>query len=294
MKTRPLQGYAVGISISESEDSAGNGYPSWQVNRVTVQTASALLGQGAGVVFGHDWRPDGVMNAIYQFAIQLAPQQPSSGADQKPLIVNLLPWPDQPHLTPEERMRLGRILRIEPGRLPEELERKLPTFKAGDQDIEKYLRARGLSQLRHRLNDAADARICFGGKKLGYQGRYPGIVEEALFAVQSGKPLYLAGLLGGATEQVIDAFEGKPMPQDFCRAEDMQKLYSEEATLDDGSADREINPPQIWSYFGSIGVNGLAQVNGLSADDNRKLFHTPVLDQAIGLILDGSAHVHKG
>ena len=108
--------------------------------------------------------------------------------------------------------------------------------------------------------------------------------------MQSGKPLYLAGLLGGATEQVIDAFEGKPMPEDFCRADDMQKLYSKEATLDDGSADREINPPQVWSYFGSIGVNGLAQANGLSADDNRKLFHTPVLDQAIGLILDGKLH----
>ena len=70
MTSRPLQDCAVGISISESEDSSDRGFPRWQVNRATVQTAAALLGQGAGVVFGHDWREDGVMDAIYRFAVQ--------------------------------------------------------------------------------------------------------------------------------------------------------------------------------------------------------------------------------
>jgi len=32
---RPLVGRTVGLSISESEDGTGRGYPPWQVNRVT-------------------------------------------------------------------------------------------------------------------------------------------------------------------------------------------------------------------------------------------------------------------
>jgi hypothetical protein len=303
VKSRPLQGYAVGISISESEDSSGNGFPPWQINRVTVQTASALLGQGAGLVFGHDWREDGVMDAIYRFAIQLAPQLPASSAedgsaietaDQKPLIVNVLPWPDQPRLSEEEIKRLGAVLKIETGRLPKELEDRLATLNVRDENTQKYLRARGLTELRHRLNETANARICFGGKKRGYQGRYPGIVEEALFAVQSRKPLYLAGLLGGATSQVIEALERKEMPDDFCNAAPMQELFRKEAELEPGAIDREINPRDVWTELSEFGIAGLSAVNGLSPDDNKKLFHTPILDQAIGLILEGLARVHKG
>jgi hypothetical protein len=51
---RPLQGRSVSLSISETDDSADRGFPAWQVNRVTVQLAAALIGQGASVVFGHD------------------------------------------------------------------------------------------------------------------------------------------------------------------------------------------------------------------------------------------------
>ncbi|HZC97659.1 MAG TPA: hypothetical protein VE267_16330, partial [Bradyrhizobium sp.] len=58
---RPLQGCTIGLSISESADSTALGFPPWQINDVTVQMVAALFGQGASVVFGHDWRDDGVM-----------------------------------------------------------------------------------------------------------------------------------------------------------------------------------------------------------------------------------------
>ena len=59
---RPLAGCVVGLSISESEDSTGCGFPPGQINRVTVQMVASLFGQGVGVVFGHDWREDGVID----------------------------------------------------------------------------------------------------------------------------------------------------------------------------------------------------------------------------------------
>ena len=62
--TRALTGVSVGISISESEDSGRLGFGSKEVNQVTVDFSRELVGQGASVVFGHDWRPDGVMHAV--------------------------------------------------------------------------------------------------------------------------------------------------------------------------------------------------------------------------------------
>ena len=69
---------------------------------MTLQLVAATFGQGASVVFGHDWREDGVMEAVYGFARQVQPPVPlssdSATAEAQPILRNLLPWPDNPHL----------------------------------------------------------------------------------------------------------------------------------------------------------------------------------------------------
>ena len=102
---RPLAGAVVNLSISDNEDSAERGFPAWQVNRVTLQVVAALFGQGVGVIFGHDWREDGIMEAVHGFARQMQSPVPISQdeaeAIEQPLLRNLLPWPDEPRLSPD-------------------------------------------------------------------------------------------------------------------------------------------------------------------------------------------------
>lgn len=291
---RPLAGYVVNISISESDDSARFGFPSWQVNRVILQTVAALFGQGATILFGHDWREDGVMEAVYGFARQMQPPVPLSTAHQEPgdepLLLNLLPWPDQPYLSSPDLQRLSSTLRVQSAGLPEQLraagDRALNAGR--DSPLYQYLRARGLTFLRHRLNDNCHVRLCLGGRRAGSAGRYPGVIEEALFALRSKKPLYLAGLLGGVTQQIIDAVEGKVMPDEFCSATRVRPLYEnppiqefDKATLDDRAIDREA----VWKEFGKAGRNGLADAARLTAEEIKELFHTRVLDRVIELVL---------
>src|SRR5277367_2051872 len=122
---RPLAGCVVNLTVSESDASEDRGYPAWQVNRVTLQLVAALFGQGASVVFGHDWREDGVMEAVYGFArqvqapIPLSPDQ--AAADAQPLLWNLLPWPDKPYLPERDLEQLSSTLRVELAGLPKEL-----------------------------------------------------------------------------------------------------------------------------------------------------------------------------
>jgi hypothetical protein len=112
----PLKDCSVGISVSESETSSAHGFPSAQVNRVTFDIASALLGQGVRVVFGHDWRPDGVMEAIFRIALLMAPEAPPT---KKHAMQNLLPWPpERLYLSDEEQSRLSHVLKIEQLYLP--------------------------------------------------------------------------------------------------------------------------------------------------------------------------------
>lgn len=293
---RPLRGCVVNISVSESDNSAEHGFPGWQVNRVTVQVVAALLGQGVSIVFGHDWREDGVMEAIHGFARQMQPPDPLSpeGADiaGQPLLLNLLPWPDIPMLPTRDLERLNSTLRVEPAGLPTELRVFDDQAKQADPNspLYRYVRARGLTFLRHRLDEVCHARLCVGGRRAGSAGRYPGIVEEALFALTSNKPLYLAGLLGGAAAQVVDAIEGKQMPDDFCRPGLTSALYNEppvEEVQPTTRDDRIIDRDAVWRTFRTAGLREIARTNRLTIAQNEELLHTPVLDRVINLVLTG-------
>jgi len=293
---RPLAGCIINLSISESDDSPRRGFPSWQMNRTTLQIVAALFGQGASVVFGHDWREDGIMEAVYGFARQIQAPIPLSpgqaAANAQPLLRNLLPWPDKPHLPERDLEQLSSTLRVEPVGLPRELQAfDGDARRVGPSNgLYQYVRARGLTFLRHRLNDASHVRFCLGGRGSGYAGRYPGIIEEAFLAIRENKPLYLAGFLGGATEQVVDAIEGKQMMDDFCAPTPLQGLYESPPVKESDAAtrdDRVIDRAAIWKVFAEAGREKLAAANGLTTEENSELFRTPVIDRAIELVLIG-------
>lgn len=293
---RPLAGCIVNLSVSESDDSTQRGFPSSQVNRVTLQIVSALFGQGASLVFGHDWREDGVMEAVYGFARQVQspiPLPPAQAeAENEPLLRNLVPWPDTPYLSGPELEQLSSTIRVEPAGLPRELQAIEADARSADPDnpLYRYVRARGLTFLRRRLNDTSHVRFCIGGRRSGYAGRYPGIIEEAFLAVADNKPLYVAGFLGGAAEQVMGAFEGNAMPDDFCRPSPLESLYVAPPARETDLAtrtDRAIDRNAVWNAFRETGTERLARHNGLTTDGNKELFHTSVIERAIELVLIG-------
>ena len=310
---RPLSGCAVNVSVSESEDSTTRGFPKWQVNRATLQVVTALFGQGATLVFGHDWRDDGVMEAICNFARQVQASVPLAPADAdasgEPVLLNVLPWPDAPVLSAPDLDQLRTTLRVVQAGLPELLRHLEDAGRAEQQGggpLYRYLRARGLTFLRHRLTALSHARLCLGGRRGGSQGRYPGVVEEAFLALQAHQPLYIAGLLGGASRQIIDAIDGGRMPEDFCDpartpARDVYldpPVQESIGAKDDGVMDREM----VWQAFVDAGRNGIAKASRLTAEETDELFHTQVLDRVIELTLVGlgrlkpewSAHPIRG
>jgi hypothetical protein len=298
---RPLAGCTVNISISEGDDSERKGFPSWQVNRLTLQVVSALFGQGANAIFGQDWREDGVMEAVYGFARQVQSPVPlseaSASAEAQPLLRNILPWPKNPTLSEKRLEQLRSTLHVAPAGLPEELlAYETDAREQPDAPSFGYIRARGLTHLRHRLNADCDARLCLGGRRAGSAGRYPGVIEEALLAVRDNKPLYIAGLLGGAAELVASAIEGKQLSDAFCPPTPINALYADppiKETSASTSADRAMNREAIWGEFANAGIRGLAAYNGLTMDENAELLHTPAIDRAVELMLIGLSRIHK-
>jgi SLOG cluster2 len=63
-----------------------------------------------------------------------------------------------------------------------------------------------LSALRAYMGRITQGRILIGGKRHGFQGAMPGILEEALMALEMHHPVFLAGGFGGATLDMVRAF----------------------------------------------------------------------------------------
>jgi hypothetical protein len=55
------------------------------------------------------------------------------------------------------------------------------------------------------MTENTHGRILIGGKRVGFQGDMPGLLEEALLTVEQGQPIYLAGGFGGITLDIAIA-----------------------------------------------------------------------------------------
>jgi len=200
---RFLEGVVVGISISYGEDSEKSGFSELEMNRAVVSLSDGLLAAGAKLVFGHDWRPNGIMVAIADLAVRYEPAATSNenGRPAECRITNLVPWDSRPELpsTLRKDLEARRILRVIEVGLPEPLPDHFP------QSSKRGLRAAALCVLRQRLTEVCDARICLGGKFDKYEGFWPGILEEAWRGVVKGQPVYLSRILRGASGRILDA-----------------------------------------------------------------------------------------
>jgi hypothetical protein len=277
----------VGLSLSESTDSGDIGFSTHEVNRLAVRVAERLLGEGARLVFGHKWRRDGVMASSYRWAVHY---QPATGG---PTIVNLLPWPDEPGLTEEERAETSGTLEIREVGLPPDL-KTYAQERGATPDLYPWLRARALTYMRRQIVATVDGQVCLGGRTSGSRGRFPGIVEEVYLLTEAGKPVYLSGLIGGATRMIIDALRGQPPDESlFSTRPEVEKAFGAHQPPD-GDPDARLDRDAIRKHFtDKINMDVLSRANQLQPDENDRLCDAFTTDEALGLIVRGLRRVYR-
>ena len=204
--------WSVGISVSPSEDALRLGYDARQINRIVIRIAQYFLDKDMQVIFGHDWRNDGVMRAVADFAGKIAshPLAIDDSNDEFPLLhhdgevaprmLNVVPTAREAISSAALNAELdgGGILKITS---VDELLPELPAERFSKYVSNVRENANELTKLRYCLTALLDpgCRICLGGIEQGYQGDEPGVTEEAKLALAYCKPLYLIGGFGGAT-----------------------------------------------------------------------------------------------
>ena len=258
--------WSVGISVSPCMDAERIGYDNRQINRIVIRVAQFFLNRDMRVIFGHDWREDGVMRAVAEFASKVATgakgfeetsdrvrSRREEGREQ-PRMLNVVPTGRESlsRAALEAEHDGGGVLEVIPTRDGIERLRGL-VLGHGElfwEEAWEENRPAELTAFRQWITALLDpgCRICLGGKEKGHEGVEPGVMEEARLALKCEKPLYLLGGFGGAT-----------------------RSFGE---------DDEYGCSKYW----------LAD-NGLGEKDKDELFNTTDIERALRIISDGIREV---
>lgn len=150
---------------------------------------------------------------------------------------------------------------------------------AAPSEIDQEEVAPSLTAMRRFSASSADARVLIGGKRRGYLGSMPGVLEEALLALKNQTPLFLAGGYGGATSDVIRLIEP-----------DALAWLPSRTREDDVGHERALE--QVAELVGDGNWDVL--VNGLDADENRQLAATHRASEVAALVSVGLGRLNSG
>lgn len=250
-----------------------------------VECPRHLLAEGASLAYGGDLRPGGFTTILFE----LVRSHNRAGSQER--VHNFLAWPI--HLRIDPTIWHEYLDEIHPYNLPPPagLGVNEKVYVDPDEPAGRYTWARSLTVMRQEMNDKISARVLLGGQVTGFKGKYPGLLEEALFALRTQKPLYLIGGFGGCTRLIVDALKGG-VPDALTEAFQARDPLNK-AIADLYGADVAAKKTTAIDYAGELqflyaaGVGGLD--NGLSAAESEILFTSTNLPEIVYLLLRGLA-----
>lgn len=277
----------IGVSISESEDQLRIGIGREMVDDTTVQLLRYILKSNGQIVYGGNLGP--YTELFQELSYQYGKYDDAINGDQdKKYFTDYIAWPYSEQLSIDDLCEFDHCrVNIERVGLPAGL--NADHFNPNKRTTENlYLRGRALTQMRTSMEAATDengqpiaARIFIGGREKNFTGQMAGLLEEFRIAMEEQHPIFLIGGFGGVSRML---------------AEQIENLAHNAAAFRD-TALQDAGYDAVMEYYHNQGqnidynfINALTYAslrNGLSDEDNRKLFHSVNLFEIIPIILRG-------
>ncbi len=208
-----LAGIRLGVSVSDSPDLARLGLLETHFRLALGEIARCVLVSGGHLTYGGHLQPDGytafLIHELHRYSRR-----------DRPLRI-CLAWPEHRKLSAsaikEQQEALGLYGQIDfldqTGKVIDPYENRMAEPSP---ETNEETRKASLTAMRCYMAHHTDARVFIGGKRQGFQSDLPGVVEEALIALESKQPIYLAGGFGGVTTGIIQALnvdDGSWLPE---------------------------------------------------------------------------------
>jgi hypothetical protein len=195
-----LRGLRIAISASESPDLGRLGLVEMHFRLVLGEIARSILISGGKLCYGGHLEPDG-------YTALLTQELQRYSRRDRPLQI-CLAWQEHRKLARDEFERqkndlglFGEIVCLNPEGEPIAWDTGRRSEPEPVTDINVCQQS--LTNLRRFMATQTNGRVLIGGKRAGFQGHLPGVLEEALISAEASQPLYLAGGFGGVTVDII-------------------------------------------------------------------------------------------
>jgi hypothetical protein len=228
-----LTGWKVALSVSDASDRARLGFPDREVERALLSICTAIIREGGEILYAGDLQPEHFTFKIFR---HLAGAYAGSRETAPFLyviaepIARRTPYGDLvvalklARSVASVRISIGgNLTSVRPsgdhlivgavGEIRQTISNEAQwddwlQSQIGQSDTEAY------TAVRQVIAAEADARVAMGGK-MGilelledrFEGRVPGIIEEAAMTLEADKPLVLLGAYGGATRDCAIALK---------------------------------------------------------------------------------------
>lgn len=286
LRTHILKGKTIGISISESDNLSELGYGVPHLKDAVIEIARYILASGGKLAYGGDMRQGGFTELIFDL---LAYYKADKTLQPHERFYSYLAYPLSTTLTLEKQAELRQNVSFKKIAPPNDLQiANANEFLKPDSPDNLYVWTRCLTKMREEMEVECAARIFIGGRTKGFKGKCAGILEELLFAIEHKHPVYLVGAFGGITKDAIEALKGNK-PDIFSNEyyfdnEEYKKMF---LLFNGKHPNNTIDYPKYLATLQQIGLNKIAEQNGLSVEDNLRLTTTPHINEVVYLILKG-------
>ncbi|UPT64476.1 MAG: hypothetical protein M0D54_08180 [Hyphomonadaceae bacterium JAD_PAG50586_4] len=197
-----LKGVRLGISVSESPDLARLGLLEMHFTLALGEIARCVLVSGGKLAYGGSLRPDGytpfLVQELHRYSRRDRPLLLCLGCgEHRTLPLSALA---------EQKAALGLI-----GSLVcldadgNAIDPAVGRSEQPEPPLDVSAQTKSLTSLRRYLTAQTQGRILLGGRREGFHGDMPGVLEEAIIAIESQQPIYLAGGFGGVTIDIVGA-----------------------------------------------------------------------------------------
>lgn len=280
--SRFLDGKKVAISISESPDASTLGIGKAMFEDLSVELARHLLISGAHLVYGGDLRPGGFTELFRDLSYQYGIYEKDKTL--KSYFTNYLAWPRYIDMssTTQAEYKSCRVI-CQKATIPNSIPTDLHDIMVPPSSVKNlYYWAESLKAMRQEMEANIYARIILGGRVTGFKGYMPGLYEEAINAAKVKHPIYLLGGFGGAALRLIKLIKGETTSEKLFEVCCSNRSYQEFVSYLDKEKG-EMNFKALDIFVNNMGVLN----NGLSDDENERLFVTTNVTEIIALVLKG-------
>lgn len=280
--SRFLDGKNIAISISESPDSSTKGIGKTMFEDLSVELARHLLISGAHLVYGGDLSPGGFTELFKDLAYQYGIYEKDKSL--KNYFTNYLAWPIYIGMTPASQAEYKACrVNCQKAEIPDTIPVGLRDLMLPPTTVENlYYWAESLKAMRQEMESHIDARIILGGRVTGFKGYMPGLYEEAVNAAKANHPIFLLGGFGGASACLIQLIKGETSSDKLFEECCSHHIYQEFVSYLDKEKE-EMNFKVLDVFSNNMDI----LKNGLSKEDNERLFVTTNVTEIIALVLKG-------